>query len=391
MSKDERGPLSRRALAKGAVLGGAFFAMGAGEGADEGKGAQMSETVFDVRAFGAKGDGQTDDTAAIQKALDAAGDKKAAAFVPPGTYMCAELKMHRNSAFIGIPAWGYGRSPGGSVLKLANDKAKFLLDMAGAVGSTLEGLSLDGGKLGTDIVGISIVKPDYKEEDALRIERCQVARFSGDGVRMEKIWCFTMRHSMIAHNKGNGVNCEGWDGFLLDNWLSGNDGFGYGPGDVCSVTVTGNRVEWNKEGGLVLLEGSHYNVTGNYIDRSGKAGIVIMPRKEGNNCGQMTVTGNLIYRSGKHAEPESYDSSQVRLEGSYGVTFVGNTMVAGQDDAAKGNWSPTYGMVLRGLNDCIVKDNVLHNGALKEIILDLGGHKEGVIIKDNVGCVKKIA
>jgi polygalacturonase len=38
----------------------------------------------DVRAFGAVGDGQTDDTAAIQKAVDTA--QQGTVYLPPGVY-----------------------------------------------------------------------------------------------------------------------------------------------------------------------------------------------------------------------------------------------------------------------------------------------------------------
>jgi len=33
----------------------------------------------------------------------------------------------------------------------------------------------------------------------------------------------------------------------------------------------------------------------------------------------------------------------------------------------------------------VIKDNVMDSGALKELILDRGGHGPGVIIKDNPG------
>lgn len=392
VKRGNAGGMSRRDLTKRAAAGGALFAAGGGTELTDTKGAAMGGGMFDVMDFGAKGDGQTDDSRAIQSALDAAGEKKGAVFVPPAVYLCADLKMHRNTALVGVPAWDYRRTLGGSVFKLSHDKARCLVDMAGAVGATVDGLYLEGGGLGDGICGIRIDKPDYVEEDALRIERTKVSGFTGDGIRTTHIWCFTIRHSMIAHNKGNGVNCEGWDAFLMDNWLSGNGGFGYGPGDVCSVTMTGNRIEWNKEGGIILIAGSHYNVTGNYIDRSGKAGIVIAGGEaKGSTAGQMTVTGNLIYRSGKHATLETHDSSHVRIERAHGVTFVGNTMIVGRDDAQKGEWSPSYGMVLGGLEDTVVKDNVLYNGALKELVVDLGGHGEGVIIKDNPGRLFKQA
>ena len=34
-----------------------------------------------------------------------------------------------------------------------------------------------------------------------------------------------------------------------------------------------NRIEWNGDAGILIADGSHYNIIGNCIDRSGKAGI----------------------------------------------------------------------------------------------------------------------
>jgi hypothetical protein len=44
--------------------------------------------VFDIRAFGAVADGHTDNTAAIQRAIDAAHLKGGIVFVPPGEWLC---------------------------------------------------------------------------------------------------------------------------------------------------------------------------------------------------------------------------------------------------------------------------------------------------------------
>src|SRR3954470_24359707 len=43
--------------------------------------------ALNVRDFGAKGDGQTDDTAAFQKALDTAGKDGSRVFVPAGKFL----------------------------------------------------------------------------------------------------------------------------------------------------------------------------------------------------------------------------------------------------------------------------------------------------------------
>ena len=73
------------------------------------------------------------------------------------------------------------------------------------------------------------------------------------------------------------------------------------------------------------------------------------------------------------------------MEGAAGITCVGNSLVVGRDDGGKGNRSPSYGMVCQGLENAIIKDNVLHDGALKTLVNDLGGHRDGVIVRDNPG------
>lgn len=346
--------------------------------------AQMS-----VCAFGAKGNGQDDDTAALQKAVDAAAEVRGSVLFPPGTYLCSTLKLRSHVGLLGYPTWSY-RQFGGSVLKLADQGVPCLLDLTGAVGVTINGLCLDGGRLGEGVHGIFIDKPDYgKEEDNPRIERCRIAGFSGDGIRLERIWCFSVRHCMVAFNGGCGLRVRGWDGFILDNWFSGNGDAGYGAYEEnSSVTMTGNRIEWNRAGGIVVRSGNHYNICNNYIDRSGGTGISLLPKDD--RWGQVfSITGNLIYRSGK---PDwgplgEHESAHVRFEGLRGLTFAANTMNVGRDDGGEGEWSPQYGIVYAGLQNTVIHGNVLQNGALTELLVDLGGHGEGVVVRDNPGCL----
>jgi hypothetical protein len=180
-------------------------------------------------------------------------------------------------------------------------RRKCLINLTGAFGAYLFGLCLNGNNIVRGDTRILIDKPDYgTQEDTPRIDTCRVENFSGDGIRLERIWCFCVRHSHCFHNRGCGLRVRGWDGFILDNWFSGNGKAGYASYDEnASNTITGNRIEWNREGGIIIYGGSHYNITGNYIDRSGRCGIALLPGPNQRSCETITATGNVIYRSGK--------------------------------------------------------------------------------------------
>jgi hypothetical protein len=377
------GDFSRRDVTLGAMLGGASFLMGSAVlPAQQGTHA----TMLDARVLGASGDGKTDDTAALQKALDAAAELSGCVFVPPGVYLTSELHVRPGTALIGIPAWNYGRG-GGSVLKLAGAGSKCLLNLTDARGATIDGLSLEGGNLGTGTHGIMTDRTKWGEhEDGFRIERCQVAHFSGDGMHLDCVWCFSVRHCECIDNRGDGMSMRGWDGFILDNWFSGNHGAGFAARrENASMTFTGNRIEWNEGGNFLIHGGDGYQITGNFFDRAGLCGIALRKNERGRGPTQVTITGNFIKRSGKSANPDSYDSSQIYIEGATGVTCVGNSIWSGRDDGNEGVWSPSYGIVYQGLENCVIRNNTLHDGALRQLMVDLGGHGEGVSVGENPG------
>jgi hypothetical protein len=344
-----------------------------------------SAVQLNAKEFGARGDGATDDTAALRAALAAAAPLRGTVYLPDGVYPTSTLRIPFHVGLVGGATWGY-REGGGAVLRLNDATANCLLDITGAVGATLNGLSLDGAELGAEVHGVYLGPFDNKqEEDSPRIERCHIRRFTGDGIHLDPVWCFSVRSCEVIFNRGNALLVRGWDGFILDNWFSGNGKAGYAAlGPNASITMTGNRIEWNHGGGIRVQGGGHYNITGNYIDRSGGPAIALLPR-DGGPCNCFAVTGNVIYRSGKPEwTTEDLDSAHVRFEQAHGLTFCGNSMCVGQDDGG-GSMSPRYGIVVRALKNSVIANNTLNIGALHELVRDLGGHGAGVAIKDNVG------
>jgi hypothetical protein len=344
--------------------------------------------LIDVRDHNAVGDGKTDDTAAIQAALNKAAETQATVHIPEGVFCCSTLKIPPYVALVGNPTWSYGTNAG-SVLRLTDATATCLLDITGAFGVRISGLCLDGAGLGNNIHGVHLNKFNYgKHEDAIFIERCRINHFSGDGIHLTCIWVFTVRHCMVSHNGGNGLQYRGWDGWVLDNWLSGNGQAGIGAYDQnASCTFTANRIEWNRQGGIILMGGNNYNMTGNYIDRSGGPAISLLRRGK-KACQAIAITGSLIWRSGAQlgkAITDEHLSTHIRFEGVRGVTFVGNALQVSRDDNGRGMYSPNYAMVLKDCAQTVISNNALFEGALKELILDLGEHGEGFVLKDNPG------
>lgn len=63
--------------------------------------AAESSGVNDVKAFGAKGDGKADDTAAIQAAIDGLPEAGGTVSLPPGTYMVNRLLLKGGASLVG--------------------------------------------------------------------------------------------------------------------------------------------------------------------------------------------------------------------------------------------------------------------------------------------------
>ncbi len=345
--------------------------------------------VFDVRDMGAAGNGVQNDTAAFQRAIDEAAKVQGSVFVPPGNYLAGELQMAPYTEIRGCANYGWG-IPGGTMLTFdpGADHAKCLLNLTGAFGCRVTGLCLNGpgAEFERVVHGIMVDKPDYgKQEDTPIIDDCRVGNFSGDGMHFERIWCFSVRHSQCFGNGGCGVRMRGWDGYILDCWFSRNHQAGFGAYDEnASISMNGNRIEWNWDCGIVIIGGNKCNLTSNYLDRSGKTGIKLVSTID------VTLTGNVIYRSGRPAwTPDPAESLHLALIDCRGVTAVGNTLNYGRDDGGQGDFSPETSMYIRNGEYCVVTGNTQMNASLKALERIEGVQKD-CVIRDNPGCLAKV-
>jgi hypothetical protein len=105
-----------------------------------------------VRSFGAKGDGVTDDTAAIQKAIDS----KRVVYLPLGIYAVNDtIRLKPDTVLIGLhPGLTQLRIPNGSPLYQGTDTPKALLESARGGDALVTGIGINTGEVNTRAVGI---------------------------------------------------------------------------------------------------------------------------------------------------------------------------------------------------------------------------------------------
>ncbi|MGO9242106.1 MAG: glycosyl hydrolase family 28-related protein, partial [Bryobacteraceae bacterium] len=111
---------NRRQIARATALGGMWPLMAAAAPGAPAQSAAHDQTatgtLLGVHQFGAQGDAKTDDTKALQSAIDAAASRGGSVLIPPGVYLTGELQLRPHVGLIGVPAWDY-RGGGGSVLR----------------------------------------------------------------------------------------------------------------------------------------------------------------------------------------------------------------------------------------------------------------------------------
>lgn len=329
------------------------------------------ESIVSVAQYGTAGDGQTDDTGAIQRAMAALPEKGGVLFFPPGTYATDTIKLPSSSTLLAHGAWGY-RDIGGTVLTPLRDDQPCLIDANGCVGARLVGLTLDGQERGTAMCGMYVKRGDAEQN--VVVDDCRIERFSGSGLVMDIAHVWAVRHSIIMNNGLDGIDAHrGYDAWVGDNQIAANGRHGLNL--LASVTLTGNRIEHNGDAGIYLYgqKEDGIQITGNLFCTNHGPGI---DSPGAHRC--LTVTGNSFRYNG--ADQESDDpvrSCHVRFRNNYGLVMTGNSFNAVDR-------YPATGMVLEKLVDSVVANNTLFQGATRELIRDLGGHIN-TVIENNPG------
>lgn len=268
-----------------------------------------SSTVVDVTTTGAKGDGSTDDTAAIQRAVTQAASAKGTVLVPDGTYMIDALKS------ISVPGNVTLKLSANATLKaIPNSSQDYaVLQISGAnvniIGGTIEGERSQhtgsGGEwgMGLNILGASHLVVEgvtakelwgdgfYVSNSSTDVTFCGVSGLHNrrQGLSVISVNGMVVKDSTFNDTDGTapqaGIDIEPNSGDsvqnvqILNSTANGNTGAGmfiYGSASgarVTNVTYDGNTLMNNKESGFDFYSASNITLTNNRI--SGNAGYAI--------------------------------------------------------------------------------------------------------------------
>lgn len=326
---------------------------------------------LDVRLFGAKGDGSTDDLAAVRNAYTTAAASGKPLYFPDGTYLVKTTSTFSaviNVTTAGVRIIGSGKA----TLKAHGSSASGIrLIQVGA-----DDVQIDG--LGIDPNGVSNGTGVYiSGASRTTVRNCRITNPRSGGVHIvggvfdllvtgNQVtgaaygvlandpatggrWSFTNNVLRGAgSNDGDGIeiNCPTTgitDVLIADNLISNyqainqNGGFGIGLANVQRATISGNHVSGCSRNGIHLEDGAaDVTITGNTVHDCGNAGIelqAILDAEGSKYTESVTVTGNTVYKCCQSAPlvspPQGFGGIEVgKSTASKGVVIANNTSVA---------------------------------------------------------------
>jgi hypothetical protein len=233
---------------------------------------------LNVLDYGADGSGATDSKAAIQTAINAAGNDGKALFFPTGTYRIdTPLTWNKPIHLIGEGSKRLNFGPGtGSVIKAGAVMSSMLLGSATpgdqdlTQGTTIEYLSFDGdSKANYAIYGLS---------NHSTFRRFAVTKTLVCGISVAYGWCNVFDKLAIYRNSGDGLDVETLSGEANGTSINQvkvylNDGVGMRLGKATNLKVHNCTIETNKKAGIVFGYGSRgFAIDTCYFERNGESG-----------------------------------------------------------------------------------------------------------------------
>jgi hypothetical protein len=242
--------------------------------------APTSPLTINVKDTGAKGDGQTDDTAALQRAIDAVGGKGGTVFVPDGSYMVNAVGAKQLSL---KSAMTLKLSAGATLKAIPNAEQNYSIltisavsDVAVVGGTLLGDRDEHQGSTGEWGMGIMIMEG----AERITIDRVTSRKMWGDGFYVGSGKHVTLCSVVADHNRRQGLSIiHAHDVTVTDSVFSNTRGTDPSAGidlepDQADQTIT-----------KVLIRRSKFL-------RNAGPGILIAAQKRAQNISDVVISNN---------------------------------------------------------------------------------------------------
>ena len=302
------------------------------------------QEVVSVKDFGAVGDGVTDDTAAIQAAIDSLGNSGGTILIPEGTYLISStLNLTKKTTLTGEGGYFLNQysdtdfTVGGTTIKLKTgsntDMLKVQLDIASIgvdyrshcsirniqfFGNRSEAQSPSTRDNNTSGNGIVLSGARYVTLENVIVTKCAedgIAVQSHDyGSGLISSNNLHIKGCSVLSNYGKGISAAGGDSVMLGCSIGYNGSSGI---SVSGFGLINNCLVWDNLGAGVFIASTVEApvLVGNKIYDNDLSGINI-----GSTDGRAVITGNMILRNG--------GGSTSGVENKSGI-FIASTLTDG--------------------------------------------------------------
>lgn len=338
--------------------------------------ALVNPGTYNVKHYGAVGNGVADDTTAIQAAITAC-PAGSVVYFPPGRYVVSStLTIGMGITLQGAmaPRFAHYQESGGeaigSVLKMATTftGSAVISATAAAPPSFTTGairitrLVIDGqDTVGNTADGILCTGRLYDP----RIENVTISKVLGNGVRFLEATgnrpLGAQLFGVMATNVGlAGFDLDFADSFIADCYSLSAGTSGFIIRRQANTTITGCRSEWSGDHGYYFTEdlAGGGTMTGCVSDRSDKNGVYIDATS---GSGSMVFTGCAFRRDGRNGNSGGGNYAAFRLAGTtQPVVLTGFTISPGVDDDNTGTNSPQIGIRASGSRSFVFSNGHIH-------------------------------
>jgi hypothetical protein len=325
-----------------------------------------SQSPLNVRDFGATGDGQTDDTKAINQALSAAHAKATSLYFPAGAYLCNTLDV--NQRILNFDAGGltdialYGDGDSSRITTSLNTGSTLLYTWAyiPSIRFTIRNLFFENthGMVTSLTAGLFFQGTKGQQFSHVLISQCRFEGF-GNAVGGQGINDWTITQNKFGSPRGHdnakddnepAVYCwfaDNQSGYCTDITITNNLADGYTGTAPITDLVTKRPMD-----GFVYGTGYRFTITGNTTRNFSEEHIALAPQNSfPDSVAKVMINGNYIDCA---IPPGSMDNNSKPHRINYGIRCDINNAVIANNEIH----NYTYGIMIRGVE---YPQKLLHN------------------------------